>query len=227
MAKKKLFLFGMALFLVLPAFSQEANKPSPISIGMKATLDFIGDDSTVQTGPSQIFAGSSLPQRIVEGTASEFQGGISVFFDAKFIEFSINFLIGADTFQIERVLGVDVNYDPDVSLNISTGFSLLGKFPFRISKLTLAPAFGTEYRFMIARAASEFLDDEETIQNEFQSIYNTFLIKFGGIVDFDLTNRLYLRGNLLGSFNTAMFSDGFPYKAEGGVQIQLGIGYRF
>ena len=143
------------------------------------------------------------------------------------MEFSVNFLIGADTFQIKQVLGMNVNYNAEANLNLSAGFSLLGKIPFRIRKFTLAPALGVEYRFMVLRVAADFLDDNETVPNVFNAPYNTFIIKLGGIVDFDLTDRLYLRGNILGCLCYSLFTNGFFYKdATGGVQFQLGIGYR-
>ena len=225
MAKKTFIALGMTVLLVGFVYSQDGYRPSPISIGVKATFD-LSSDGDIQTGPSQIFGGHPHSQRIVEGIASELQGGISIFFDAKYVEFSTNFLIGSDSFQIKRILGVDVNYNPDVSLNISNGFSLLGKFPFKFQRLTLSPSLGVEYRFMIIRVSSDYLDEAETIPNDFQSVYNSFILKFGGIVDFDLTERIFLRGNILGSYVAAMFTDGNPYKEGGGVQVQIGIGYR-
>jgi len=50
MAKRIMLMLGMTVFLGGVAFSQEGNKTSPISIGVKATVDFLGD-SDVQTGP--------------------------------------------------------------------------------------------------------------------------------------------------------------------------------
>lgn len=224
MNKKILMAIGIALFFVELVFSQY-NNTSPISIGVKATIDFSGDND-VQTGPLAIFVGHSSASRSITGTASDFQGGLSVFFDAKYVEFSTNFLFGGDFFQIEKVLGVDVNYNQDVSFNCSVGFSLLGKFPFSFGKFALAPALGIEYRIMVGRLGADFLDDNETVPNDYRSPYNSFLIKFGGIIDYELTDSLYLRGNILGCFTASLFTDGFPFKSGYGAQFQFGIGYR-
>ena len=216
MVKKALFLLVMAVGFVGVVFAQEAGKPSKISVGVKATIDASSDDN-VQTGPYR--SGSYA----VEGTTSEIQCGFSVFLDVRFVEFSANFLIGADTFQINKILGVNVNLQPGAAVSFLAGFSLLGKFPFNVWKLTLAPALGVEYRFMVMRDELDLGYDPVL---EAITPYNSFLLKCGGIVDVDLTDNLYLRGNLLFGINAAMFTNGNPYMAGIFTQFQLGIGYR-
>ena len=69
MAKKFLLVSVMLVVLNGVTFSQEGNKPSPISIGVKATLDFSSDDD-VQTGPIQVFGGHSYASSTITGTMS-------------------------------------------------------------------------------------------------------------------------------------------------------------
>ena len=215
MVKRILLVLVMA-FLGGAAFSQEDNKLSPISIGIRAAIDFF-NDASASSGPAS-------------GTLSAFQGGLSVFLDAKFVEFSVNLLFGGNTFHIKEwsepphdSSRTDVDYKLSGQI-FTAGFSLLGKYPFKISFLTLAPALGIEYRFMAYgnTGGAYYLDNEKTRVNPVGSVFNSVLLKFGGIVDFDLTNRIYLRANILYFFPLGFYHGG----GSGGPQIQFGVGYR-
>jgi opacity protein-like surface antigen len=146
------------------------------------------------------------------------------FFDATYVEVSASLLFGSGTLTI---LQDDLsNYSLDFSFT-SLNFGLLGKYPININdKITLFPALGIEYQAVLsAKVDGESFDEAGDL--------SALWFKFGGGLDYNLTDKLYLRGTLLYGIRTANkaekdATEGFADTRLGhGPTLKVAVGYKF
>jgi len=144
---------------------------------------------------------------------NQFEYGIFAFFDATFATIGIIFQGGASRFNEPARDGFG---DPVSLPNLSEsgqgweavlGFSILGRFPFRLSdRFTVFPLLGMDYHISLmqrrtdeqGRVYSRDDGQEMYLGGAFSlSDWNAFFVRIGGGVEFDLTERFFLRGDLL------------------------------
>ena len=145
-----------------------------------------------------------------------FETGVFAFFDATFATVSVFFQSGAGNFGEPISIG---GYPlPEMSRSGQgwqnvLGFSLLGRYPFRLNdRLTVFPLLGMDYTITLIYRRTDAYgfvynrddgireDDRGGLGegNAFSlSDWNAFLITLGGGVEFDLTENIFLRGDLL------------------------------
>ena len=126
--------------------------------------------------------------------ADQFNYGFFAFFDATYGIFSVSFQNGSSA-----------NNDGGMaykSWESMLGFSLLGKYPFRLNdRLTIFPLLGAEYQLCLVKLKTE--PDDSTVYrwNDYEAFelrdWNTFFINLGGGLDFSLPKNFFLRGELL------------------------------
>ena len=134
------------------------------------------------------------------------------------------------------------------------GFSILGRFPFRLGeRFSVFPLLGMDYQITLSQrrvnAAGRVYDRDDGIWevdkdgNAFRlSDWNSFHVRLGGGAEFDLGERLFLRGDLLYGIRLmtnyerknlelmkAMSGDNSPRLGglSSGPSLRLGVGYRF
>jgi len=146
------------------------------------------------------------------------------FFDAKYVEASVGLLFGTKKISIPGLGSMNIDTK---SLNLG----LLGKYPFTLGeKIVLFPALGIEYDYVFSAKMGDLSASDA-------SDLSDFWIRFGGGLDFNLTEKLFLRGTLLfgidlGSKAEKDLADSFkPFNVEQnigfGTKIQVAVGYKF
>jgi opacity protein-like surface antigen len=154
--------------------------------------------------------------------------GVYGFFDATYVEVSASLLFGSGSLKYTySFMGMSMSESgPDYSFT-SLGFGLLGKYPFKINdKITLFPAVGIEYQAVLSlKADGETQDDA----GDFSHLW----FRFGGGLDYNLTDKLYLRGTLLYGIRTVskiekdMAEEGLSTNLGHGPALKVAIGYKF
>ena len=183
--------------------------------------------------------------------------GCLAFFDATYGVFSVYYQRGTnnytETFEIhgsgrEMPAGTGDGWDSNI------GFSFLGKYPFSLNeRLTVFPMLGMDYQISIRQQRTEpdgwvydrddgFRDRDKDGNAYKVTDWNSAWVNLGGGVDFMITDKIFLRAELLYSFrlmtsyerkNLALMKDisGDPSPKLGGLtsgpSIRIGAGYRF
>jgi len=143
------------------------------------------------------------------------------FFDATYAEVDVSFAYGL----LSIVTEPSSSYDPDMSM-LQLGFSVLGKFPIGISKLTIFPLLGVSYNLVLSAEVDGVSASKPSEDNQLG-----FLAGAG--LDFPLTGGLFLRGETL--FHLRLPSEDMNDQTGGGwdttfgmgPQIKIGVGYKF
>ena len=105
------------------------------------------------------------------------------------------------------------------------GFSVLGKFPFELSSFTLFPLAGIGYNMALsAKFEGEKYDDAMDLSQ--------FGILAGAGIDYPITNKLFIRGEVLFNlrFASKYMKDIYDFETKTlgfGPRIKIGVGYRF
>jgi opacity protein-like surface antigen len=136
------------------------------------------------------------------------------------------------------------------------GISLLGKYPFALNgRWSVFPLAGIEYSIALVerrqpdgdkvydRADGLLASDRDKDGNPYPlSAWNSLLVKIGAGADYVLTQRLFMRGELLYSFRLQteyetgalemvkdMFNASAPqyYGLTSGPSLKIALGYRF
>ncbi|MCL2600974.1 MAG: hypothetical protein FWD88_07320 [Treponema sp.] len=145
-------------------------------------------------------------------TMNQFDYGVFAFFDATFATLGITFQTGTNNFN-ESVY-VDGTWNPDESRSgqgweTVLGISLLGRWPFRLNdRLTVFPLLGMDYLISLLQrrtdgyglvySRDDGLREGDKDGNAFSlSDWNSFIVRLGGGAEFDMTERFFLRGDLL------------------------------
>ena len=145
---------------------------------------------------------------------NQFNFGGLFFFDAAFCELDFYVQRGMNTWsQIFDIAAMQSN-KPATGDGWETmiGFSLLGKYPFSLTRqLILFPLIGMEYQICLVQERtqpdgsiynrSDGLREKDKDGKAYElSSWNSFFVDLGAGIDFALTGKIFLRGELLYSF---------------------------
>ena len=193
-----------------------------------------------------------------------FDFGGFLFFDATYGELAIIAQGGTSGYQEimdkKAAGGSWVRQNPGMERGAGTeaslGFSLLGKYPFHLTqRITLFPLLGMEYHIALLewrkpdggavydRTGGDLVEDRDKNDDAYPlHAWNSLWIDLGAGVDYHLTEKLYLRGEVLFGFRlpttyengaTEMMKSRFnaPNPALGGLTgsptFKIALGYRF
>jgi TolB-like protein len=164
-------------------------------------------------------------------------GGIYIFLDATYAEVFAGYTMTSGTWESSAATN-DIIPDMKCSyLNIG----VLAKYPFTVGNIKLFPLLGIDYEAAVS-GKLEFttLGQEyefDGMDNRYAAnVLTNFWIKFGGGVEFNITESLYLRGELLYGVRTAndFEKNGAIFNSKGGtpmtgqgVSLRAGVGFNF
>jgi hypothetical protein len=115
-----------------------------------------------------------------------FGGGGFAFFDATYAELSVGVLAGALTMK-------GGSKDTSNSL-MNLDIALLGKFPIAVgSSLTVFPLLGADYQVTLSLKDEDGEDLENSDGDKMAGDFSALWFKFGGGLDYAITDNLYLR----------------------------------
>jgi len=113
-------------------------------------------------------------------------GGFA-FFDVTYVELDVSFAYGIATMYTK---GAAVDSGTDDTNIMSVGFTLLGKYPINLGKITIFPLLGVEYNLV--------LWEKDGMGDGYKPMDLSQLGFQGGVgLDFGLTNKLFLRAETL------------------------------
>jgi hypothetical protein len=250
---RKLFL-AAGLFIASGAFALDINFGGGLVLGYTAS-SIATNDSMLQYGTFTV-QGSNVDFYYNESLelwykTSAIDIGFFGFADCTYAEFTVGYLgqLGTMTDQrskrhyYQEENGIKTNEEwesysrDDIFLNNSLIFAdLLGKYPVKLnSRLSVFPALGFGFDFAVG--GNEQSDYE-------RALFWNFNLKGGGGLDYRLSGRLFLRGELLMAFRLASDRDGlfdvgyqmnkdterklFKILDEGhrfGPQLKIAVGY--
>ncbi|MCL1814617.1 MAG: hypothetical protein FWG27_02185 [Treponema sp.] len=151
-----------------------------------------------------------------------------VFFDATYAEVNVSFAYGLVS-DYGKAGGSSFGPDKFGSV-LQLGFSLLGKYPIELGPVTVFPLLGASYNMVLSAKD----DDGDKIDDPMD--FSQFGLLAGGGVDYDLTDSLYLRGEVLFQLRFAsktmkdmadFFGGDFKTTLGMGPVIKIAVGYRF
>jgi opacity protein-like surface antigen len=232
MAKKSLAVLAVAVLAAGGVFAQTAFGISAGAGGL-----FISD-----FGGGLDVSGNMGGQPIsMKMESPNFGGGGYIFVDARYAELTVAVYGGSGTSKTTQTDRPDSESDM-TSMNLNIG--LLGKYPIAVnSKLTLFPLLGIDYAVCLS-AKGEDGNDLEGLTGEVvdSGDFSALWFKFGGGLDFALTQNLYLRFEALYGIRLAntyekdmkdMVEDSLGTDVEvktllgHGLTAKLAVGYRF
>jgi len=188
--------------------------------------------------------------------ANQFNYGFFAFFDITYGVFSIYFQNGGNNWKESFVIdGLDNSSKSDgKGWESVIGLSLLGKYPFYLSEqITVFPLLGVDYHISLKQQRTQpdgWVYDrndgyrERDKNNKAYKLmdWNSCWINIGGGLDYNLTDKLFIRSKLLYSFrlmtpyevkNLDMMKTmaGDPKPKLGGLtsgpSVRISAGYRF
>jgi hypothetical protein len=180
----------------------------------------------------------SASGQITSSKTPYFGGGGFAFFDATFAELSLGYFGGGGTIKDEypaQSIEIGIYY---MGLDIG----LLGKYPFVISdQLSIFPALGVTYRFMLSVKDGNGVQYENSDGEEAPEYFSALWFKFGGGLDFAFTGHIYLHGGVLyglrlankyendgvDTFNNMQAIDTNKTLLGHGLEVKIAVGYRF
>ncbi|MDR2419593.1 MAG: outer membrane beta-barrel protein [Treponema sp.] len=219
--KKLMLLLVLAAAVAGGTFAQSEIKLS-VGGGLYFTSDFGGG---VEISSGKATASLKTPYA---------GGGGFVFFDATYAELSLGIFGGGGATKLE---GSGLSTEEDMSYT-GLDIGLLGKYPVTLNEqLSVFPFFGIKYRAMLS-VKEEGNMYKNSNGDDAPGDFSALWFKFGGGVDFSLTDQLYVRGEL--SYGLR-FSNTFeldyvdatspalnPKALLGhGLEITVAAGYRF
>ncbi|GHV82346.1 hypothetical protein AGMMS49991_09040 [Spirochaetia bacterium] len=156
--------------------------------------------------------------------------GIGGFFDATYVEIGMDFIFSS----LNPLRG-------DTELKSTYfGFTILGKFPVSAGPgVTFFPLAGIDYQIFLSGKAEGLTIERDDMSGDYEDRYDAFSLVVGAGLDYNITGKLYLRGEVLINFkmeddfdkmlkklakeDDVSFSGVFTM----GPRVSLGIGYRF
>jgi len=111
-----------------------------------------------------------------------------VFFDATYAEANVSFAYGSGTYVWDEGSSSGTL---DYGSMLQLGFTLLGKYPFKLKAVTLYPLLGINYNLVVSAK------DKAGNKADKPGDLNQFGIQLGGGVDYYLTEALFIRGEIL------------------------------
>ena len=163
-------------------------------------------------------------------------GGIYIFLDATYAEIFAGYTMTSGTWESSAATNEII---PDMKCSYMN-IGVLAKYPFTVGNIKLFPLLGIDYEAAVS-GKLEFttLGQEyefDGMDNYAASELTNFWVKFGGGAEFDITESLYLRGELLYGVRTAndfenngaIFNNknGTPMTGQS-VSLRVGVGFNF
>jgi outer membrane protein W len=155
--------------------------------------------------------------------------GIGAFFDATYVEIGMDFVFSS----------LSPNTGDTELKSTYFGFTILGKFPFGAGPVTFFPLAGIDYQIFLSGKVDGFTIERDDMSGDYEGMYDAFSLFVGVGVDFDITSKLYLRGEVLINFKIEDDFDKMLKKAAKendvnfsgvftmGPRVSIGVGYRF
>ncbi|MDR0524788.1 MAG: hypothetical protein LBG90_02835 [Spirochaetaceae bacterium] len=239
MAKKCLFLLPLLCLCALSGFSLSSsgtkqNTLMPdFSISGGGRIFYNGMFDIWKYSNNYNNVGSTLEYRLY----SNHGFGIGVFFDATYVEVGLDFIFGSFKPNAR-------GYTGDFELaSTQFGFSILGKLPLMAGPAVFFPLAGIDYQIFLSGEAKGLpiniknRDDVKEYMG-YEDIFDAFSLVLGIGLDFNLTSKLYLRGEALCNFKMESDSDKALKKLAKnnnvsfslftfGPRISIGVGYKF
>jgi len=152
--------------------------------------------------------------------------GAWIFADFRFVELSVGLFGGSTSFDWTWDDGWDVGSGTESGSFFALDIGLLGKFPIAVGggRHFIFPAFGIGYTAVLSV-------DEEGYEFDNPGDFSTFRIMGGVGFDFGLTETVFLRTSLLGTYRFAAnifeewFGTGINTSGAFGVKVRVGIGF--
>jgi opacity protein-like surface antigen len=154
-------------------------------------------------------------------------GGFNAFFDATYAMVKVGMFIGGDSREIDWGTGNKVTMKMTYNY-FSLG--LLGKYPIDLGGFTMFPMLGFEYNMLLS-GEMEAGGATETFERSPDN--DMYILQLGVGADFNLTDKIYLRPNLLWGIDFRSSERDAPFKANNGAvfkhKLDIGIaaGFKF
>ncbi|MCL2601608.1 MAG: hypothetical protein FWD91_02210 [Treponema sp.] len=233
--KKSFLVLTLAVCVAGGVFAQ-----SLFSIGAGGILNFgeVGNNS------------AERGRTTGEDVTSELTYGGFVFFDATFVDLSVAIVTGSTT-SLATLGGSKIERNSSVT---ALDFTLLGKYPIALGDtFTFFPLLGLGYNYVLSVEYDNIPTDLLGIMSYAPvtkisaADWSAFRFHLGVGGDLDLSKKVYLRGQLLGSYRFAspaiqekskIYKPVLSYLAEGanipvdasggfGGTVKIAIGFRF
>jgi hypothetical protein len=157
--------------------------------------------------------------------------GIGAFFDATYLEVGMDFIFGS----FEQYAGAFA------VTSTQFGFTILGKFPVAAGPVTVFPLAGIDYQIFLSGEAEGLTikrDDMSDYYPDMEDLYDAFSLVVGAGLDYNISAKLYLRGEVLCNFKMESESDKALKKLAReddvsfslftfGPRVSIGVGYKF
>jgi len=234
--KKVVLVLALAVFIAGGAFAQ-------LSFSAGGGVFF---DGSFGNGKQEKVGGDTINR----GTNNVGFGGY-VFFDAAFVEASVNFGYSAATLNWKKngspesldILGITIMKDGDeLGGALFLNFSILGKFPIDLGAFVIYPAIGLGYNIVLTRYDDDGKEikepekytypdysKEENVESNKGNQFNTLSILAGVGIDLPLSSALFLRAQALLSLRFPTYDaqreyDSMPSSYKDDTSLTLGIG---
>jgi hypothetical protein len=251
--KKHFFLLCFAAILNAAAAAVDFSFGAGGLLGYTFTRYTLEDTGTMSGSSGTILSRQSMDR---------FNYGGHLFFDATYGELTIMIQGGKngykETMEFKPSGGPWETYADykGTGTELSIGFSLLGKYPFRITEnISLFPLLGIEYQIALLewrkpdgdivydRTKGNLPEDRDKDNKSYSlSAWNSFWIDVGAGLDYVITGPWYLRGEILFGFrlptgyeNGALEMTKHQFNAPdpklmgltGGPSLKIALGYTF
>ncbi|MDR3172116.1 MAG: outer membrane beta-barrel protein [Treponema sp.] len=170
-------------------------------------------------------------------------GGVSVFFDATYVEVTVAMVWGSKMTFVYP-------YDPaGISFSLNhIGFSLYGKYPFVLKKLTIYPMLGVDYHVLLSAQVKDAEDNDsggkikrgDSIGGGYkvEDQFDYLSLGLGVGLDVPLPKSFFIRSEFILHyvFDSTIASDRREYAKKFdydyssiifGPQVKFAVGYRF
>jgi hypothetical protein len=168
-------------------------------------------------------------------------GGFA-FLDAKYVEAALSFSGGSSTSETKSPSESGSRTDEDKGSYTAFDISALGKYPVAFGKFTVFPLLGIDYQIVLSQKDEDGDDFEGVDGDGDASDLSALWFKAGAGGDFDINEKLYLRGEILygirlhNKFETdtkdllkdmGLKDDDIKIHLGHGPTVKLAVGYRF
>jgi outer membrane protein W len=157
--------------------------------------------------------------------------GVQAFVDATYAEVSLDVIFGSQHQNAAET------YENDPSMT-HFGFSVLGKYPFKVGPVVLFPLVGIDYQVFLGGKYK--YGDIDRSDLDYSDMFDAFSIVAGVGADYYLTDALYIRGSFTWNFKLDSKSEADLRKtaADGGwdeyltiftsgPRLRVAVGYAF
>jgi hypothetical protein len=238
MTKKRLLILPLLYLCAVSAFSlssggSRGNTLTPdFSISVGGRIFYNGMFDIWKCSYTNNYAGPAVAAVLENSLYSNNGFGIGVFFDATYLELGMDFIFGSFKLNSNQYTG-------DFELKSTQfGFTILGKFPVTAGPATVFPLAGIDYQLFLSGEAEGRTIERDDMSGDFEDLFDAFSLVVGAGLDYNISAKLYLRGELLCNFKMESGSDKALKKLAKdsdvsfslftfGPRVSIGVGYRF